>query len=205
MEKATRAQLYKAIIRSMMDQFVLDLTREWKALGLPLNPRLGGCQPASCAYCRWFIPLKVWSKTQTSGNQQSLLGWQLESAPWLRLGESVLLSKKPRPQPSKPQPSFAGTSRQTMWKCWFISLYWLSTTQMSYSVTNSDINPNSRGEQGGGLEKKTSQTFAPRLYFFELWTFWCRLHQRLFSWRIETISMDWIWRIQNCWIPVSKT
>jgi len=35
-----------------MDQFVLDLTREWKALGLPLNPRLGGCQPASCAYCR---------------------------------------------------------------------------------------------------------------------------------------------------------
>ena len=39
---------------------------------------------------------------------------------------------------------------------------------MSYSVTNSDINPNSRGEQGGGLEKKTSQTFAPRLDFFEL-------------------------------------
>jgi len=38
--------------KSMMDQFVLDLTREWKALGLPLNPRLGGCQPASCAYCR---------------------------------------------------------------------------------------------------------------------------------------------------------
>jgi len=38
--------------KSMMDQFVLDLTSEWKALGLPLNPRLGGCQPASCAFCR---------------------------------------------------------------------------------------------------------------------------------------------------------
>ena len=97
------------------------------------------------------------------------------------------------------------TSKQTMWKCWFILLNWLSTTQMFFSVTNSDINPNSRGEQGGGLETKTSQTFAPRLDFFELWTFWCRLHQRLFSWRIETISKDWIWRIQNCWIPVSKT
>merc|ERR1712062_13637 len=38
--------------REMMDQFVLDLTSEWKALGLPLNPKLGACQPASCAYCR---------------------------------------------------------------------------------------------------------------------------------------------------------
>ena len=36
----------------MMDQFVVDLTSEWKALGLPLNPKLGACQPASCAYCR---------------------------------------------------------------------------------------------------------------------------------------------------------
>merc|ERR1719270_1393528 len=38
--------------KEMMDQFVLDLTSEWKALGLPLNPKLGACQPASCAYCR---------------------------------------------------------------------------------------------------------------------------------------------------------
>merc|ERR1712200_148812 len=36
----------------LRDQFVLDLTSEWKALGLPLNPKLGACQPASCAYCR---------------------------------------------------------------------------------------------------------------------------------------------------------
>jgi len=38
--------------KEMMDQFVVDLTSEWKALGLPLNPKLGACQPASCAYCR---------------------------------------------------------------------------------------------------------------------------------------------------------
>merc|ERR1712038_2226447 len=34
--------------KEMMEQFVLDLTSEWKALGLPLNPKLGACQPASC-------------------------------------------------------------------------------------------------------------------------------------------------------------
>ena len=46
-----------------MDQFVLDLTSEWKALGLPLNPRLGGCQPASCAFCRCDSYLFMfWSK-----------------------------------------------------------------------------------------------------------------------------------------------
>lgn len=38
--------------RPMMDQFVVDLTKEWKALGLLLTPKQGACQPASCSYCR---------------------------------------------------------------------------------------------------------------------------------------------------------
>jgi len=38
--------------RAMMDQFVSDLTKEWVALGLPLNPKQVVCQPATCIYCR---------------------------------------------------------------------------------------------------------------------------------------------------------
>lgn len=38
--------------KEMMDQFVLDLTTEWVTLGLPLNPKQGACQPATCTYCR---------------------------------------------------------------------------------------------------------------------------------------------------------
>jgi len=38
--------------RAMMDQFVGDLVVEWAALGLPLAPSQGACQPSSCAYCR---------------------------------------------------------------------------------------------------------------------------------------------------------
>merc|ERR1719461_2307505 len=36
----------------MMDKFVEDLTVVWQQIGLPLRPKLGACQPASCAYCR---------------------------------------------------------------------------------------------------------------------------------------------------------
>ena len=50
--KAIAKLILNLLFREMMDQFVLDLTSEWKALGLPLNPKLGACQPASCAYCR---------------------------------------------------------------------------------------------------------------------------------------------------------
>ena len=110
----------------MMDQFVLDLTREWKALGLPLNPRLGGCQPASCAYCRCDLSFGIsypnLSK-QIAGSQQSLQGWQLGSAPLLKQAESALLTKSPRPQPSKPPPSFAGISSLT--KIIICLVFWL--------------------------------------------------------------------------------
>ena len=64
-KKAISKLILNLLFREMMDQFVLDLTSEWKALGLPLNPKLGACQPASCAYCRCsatkkFLLIKLW-------------------------------------------------------------------------------------------------------------------------------------------------
>ena len=64
LKKAIAKLILNLLFREMMDQFVLDLTSEWKALGLPLNPKLGACQPASCAYCRcsatqYFLLIKM--------------------------------------------------------------------------------------------------------------------------------------------------
>ena len=54
----------------------------------------------------------------------------------------------------------------------------------SLLVSIGNIIPHSRGEQGGGTETKTSQNICCKTWF--RWTFWCSLHQSLFSWRIET-------------------